>query len=300
MDEISEYLKLKFIDQKYLKGSINKADRVTVLSNSSGENSFQYTIKTNNINILQCNYILHSEVLAKSYIQRFRDRMMFYVNMRDYSSKNYIAIKCEEGSNFSSLISGLEDSRLIRSQKTNSPDGGALFRKFEQSEIREELKSVFSWHILTTSTSIIPVKLFSKLGICPFTPSTHLKGRSMLQHLCFSCESVTPLQRMLDHFAESLDPLDFVEKLNTPSEISMNTAAHYAVFGGHFRNFEILMHHETDIWKPNFRGIRPFDVFSRLQQIGYDFRKIEVFNVVSVRDRLKNYYMNNILFGCKV
>jgi hypothetical protein len=97
-----------------------------------------------------------------------------------------------------------------------------------------------------------------------------------------------------------LDPLVFVEKLNRRSEISMNTAAHYAVYGGKFRNFEVLMQHETNIWKPNFRGIRPFDVFKRIQQIGYDFRKIEVFNVVSVRDRLKNYYMNNILFGCKV
>lgn len=80
----------------------------------------------------------------------------------------------------------------------------------------------------------------------------------------------------------------------------MNTAAHYAVFGGKFRNFEILMQHETNIWKPNFRGIRPYDVFSRKQQIGSDYQEIKFFNVVSVRDRLKKYYMNNILFGCKI
>ena len=110
-----------------------------------------------------------------------------------------------------------------------------------------------------------------------------------------------PIQRILDHFSNSIkDPLQFIEKLNIPSDISMNTAAHYAVFGGHLRNFEVLMQHETDIWKPNFRGVRPFDVYSRIQNIGTDFRKIQMFNVVSVRDKLKKYYMHNILFGCKV
>jgi hypothetical protein len=109
MDEISEYLKLKFIYQKYMKGSISNAKQVTMNQNAkNGKNSFSYTLKTENIKILDCNYILHSEMLAKSYIKRFRDRMQFYVNINEYSSKNYIAIQCEEGSNFSNLLTSLE------------------------------------------------------------------------------------------------------------------------------------------------------------------------------------------------
>lgn len=114
------------------------------------------------------------------------------------------------------------------------------------------------------------------------------------------CDSVIPIQNILDHFSDKLDPLDFIEKLNITSDNGMNTAAHFAVYGGKLRNFEVLMQHETDIWKPNFRGIRAYDVYSRLLKIGYDFRKIEVMSVSAVRDKLKKYYLNNILFGCKM
>jgi hypothetical protein len=35
--------------------------------------------------------------------------------------------------------------------------------------------------------------LFSKLDICPFTPSTHLKQRSILHQLCMFCDSTVPI-----------------------------------------------------------------------------------------------------------
>lgn len=191
ISEISEYLKLKFIDQKYLKGSINTTS--TEPSSKAQENKFEYTLNLENVSILKCNYILHSEILAKSYIKRFRDRMNFYVNMKDYSSRNYIAINCEEGSSFSRLLRSLKDSLLVKSKRANSPDKGKLFRKFQESELKEELNSLFCWHVLTSCTSLIPVKLFSKLDICPFSPFTNLKYRSILQELCMNCESIVPI-----------------------------------------------------------------------------------------------------------
>ena len=175
-----------------------------------------------------------------------------------------------------------------------------MFKKYLSSSLSEELRSVFCWHLVTTNTCLIPVRLLNRLNICPFSPMVHLNSMSILHHLCLNCESHLPIQSILDYFSNALDPLDYIEKLNTPSMKDMNTAAHYSLFGGKIRNFEVLMQHETDIWKPNFRGIRPYDVFSRLMKVGMDFKKIEAYSIVTVRDRLKNYFMSNILFICKM
>ena len=74
---------------------------------------------------------------------------MFYVNMKEYSKKNYIAIECEEGSNFSGLLQDLKKSSLIKSanKSLSQSDNGALFSKFKNSELKQELYSLFSWHV---------------------------------------------------------------------------------------------------------------------------------------------------------
>jgi hypothetical protein len=79
---------------------------------------------------------------------------------------------------------------------------------------------------------------------------------------------------MLDYFSNVLDPLDFIEKINSTGGTEMSTAAHYAASRSSTEIFEILMTHEVEIWKPNLRGIRPFDVISRNLKIGHDFKKI--------------------------
>ena len=65
---------------------------------------------------------------------------------------------------------------------------------------------------------------------------------------------------MLDYFSNVLDPLEFIEQINSTGGTEMSTAAHYAALRSQTEIFEILMTHEFDIWKPNLRGLRPFDI----------------------------------------
>lgn len=105
---------------------------------------------------------------------------------------------------------------------------------------------------------------------------------------------------MLDYFSNVLDPLEFIERINSTGGTEMSTAAHYAALRSKTEIFEILMTHEFDIWKPNLRGLRPFDIISKNLKIGHDFKKIQVFNVQTVRDQLKHYFLKNIIFSCKL
>lgn len=78
MGEISEYLKLKFISQKYFNGSADSADQITLKKEKEeAEESIQYNLKLQNIGIINQNYLLHSETLCKFYIKKMRERHNF-------------------------------------------------------------------------------------------------------------------------------------------------------------------------------------------------------------------------------
>lgn len=87
--------------------------------------------------------------------------MKFFVNMKSYADQHYIAIDCQNGSNFSMLLNCLMESLLVKHSEEKTSVEKDLHSRWQGSAIKQEIASLFCWHVLVSSTSMIPVELFS-------------------------------------------------------------------------------------------------------------------------------------------
>lgn len=274
---------------------------------SKGSRKVDTLFDEENIFLYKNNYILKSDELCKQYLKYLKRKSSYRQLKREFRvMKKSVFTKVSE---LESLQRNFLDYYKGSFKEYHSPE---IVKKY-----KEDVQELLTWYVFIFGDAEIEPEIYSLLGINPF--DIVLGGRNIFHFMCEN-NSYSLLNKFVNYLYEKCHtrPFDisiesyedwdektldkdlyaeFKEKLNTPTRINQNTAAHLCVFHNSDDCLKLLLNHNIDIDYINIRGrtVREF----LAEREPYNLSADMTLRPGDISKEIVNYLTMDILTTCK-